>query len=53
MDKKELIKEELMELLEAYYDGSFSEMMCDYIHATGMTTEEVEELLEAMKHPGK
>ena len=49
MDKKELIKEELTELLNKYYNGSFSEMVCDYIHATGMTKEEVEELLEAMK----
>ena len=46
---KTLIKEELSELLTQYYDGSFSRMVCDYIHATGMTDEEVEALLEAMK----
>ena len=50
MEQKEMIKEELTELLEAYYNGSFSQLACDYIHATGMTQEEVEEMLEAMKH---
>ena len=53
MDKRELIKEELTELLNEYYKASFSEMVCDYIHATGMTKEEVEQLLELMKHPGE
>ena len=46
---KTQIKEELSELLTQYYDGSFSRMVCDYIHATGMTEEEVEALLEAMR----
>ena len=46
---KTQIKEELSELLDQYYDGSFSRMACDYIHATGMTQEEVEALLEAMR----
>ena len=50
MDKKELIKEELTELLNKYYNGSFARLVCDYIHATGITKEEVEELLEAMNH---
>ena len=45
---KTQIKKELSELLDQYYDGSFSRMACDYIHATGMTEEEVEALLEAM-----
>jgi len=49
MDKKELIKEELTELLETYYDGSFAQMACDYILSTGMTSGEVEELQETMK----
>ena len=42
-------KEQLDEFLQTHYDGSFSRMACDYIHATGMTEEEVEALLEAMK----
>ena len=48
MDSQNL-KQELSEFLQQYYDGSFSRMACDYIHATGMTQEEVKELLEAMK----
>ena len=48
MNKQE-IRQELSEFLLQYYDGSFSRMACDYIHATGMTEEEVEALLEAMK----
>ena len=46
---KTQIKEELSELLTQYYDGSFSRMVCDYIHATGMMVEEVEELLDTIK----
>lgn len=47
---KQSIQEELSELLTQYYDGSFSRMACDYIHATGMTEAEVDALLEEMKH---
>ena len=46
-------KEQLDEFLQTHYDGSFSRMACDYIHATGMTKEEVEALLEAMKNMTK
>ena len=48
MSKQE-IRQKLSEFLQQYYDGSFSRMACDYIHATGMTEEEVEALLEAMR----
>ena len=48
MSKQE-IRQKLSEFLLQYYDGSFSRMACDYIHAAGMTEEEVEALLEAMK----
>ena len=47
--EKQEIQKELNELIAAYYDGSFPQMACDYIHATGMTEEEVEALLEAMR----
>lgn len=47
--EKDRIREELTELLETYYNGSFVQLVCDYIRSTGMTEEEVEELLEAMK----
>ena len=50
MDRKEMIKKELMELLEEYYNGSFPQMVCEYIRSAGMTQEEVEELLKTMKH---
>ena len=48
MSKQE-IRQKLSEFLQQYYDGSFSRMACDYIHATGMTEEEMEALLEAMR----
>ena len=47
--EKQEIQKELNELIAAYYDGSFFRMACDYIHAIGMTEEEVEALLEAMR----
>ena len=47
---EEMIKKELTELLNEYYKGSFPQMACEYIRATGMTKEEVEELLKTMKH---
>ena len=40
------IQEELSELLNQYYDGSFSRMVSEYIRATGMTEAEVDALLE-------
>ena len=44
------IQEELSELLNQYYDGSFSRMVSEYIRATGITEAEVDALLEEMKH---
>ena len=44
-----ILKKQLDEFLQIHYDGSFSRMACDYIHATGMKEEEVEALLEAMR----
>ena len=49
LGKGEIIKEQLTELLETYYNGSFPQMACDYICITGMTKEELEELLEKMQ----
>ena len=46
---EEMIKKELTELLNEYYNGSFPQMVCEYIRSTKMTQEEVEELLEAMR----
>ena len=47
--EKQEIQKELNELIAAYYNGSFSQMACDYIHATGMTQEEVEELEKTIR----
>ena len=49
MEEKELIKEELTELLEMYYRDSFAELICDYIRSTDITLQQVEELLEDIK----
>ena len=47
MDTQQVLLE-LSEFLQQYYDGSFSQMACDYIH-TGMDPQEIEEFLEMMK----
>ena len=47
---KQSIQEELSELLNQYYDGSFARMVSEYIRATGITEAEVDALLEEMKH---
>ena len=49
MESKEIIKEELTELLENFYDGSFAELVCDYIRSTEMSRQEVERLLEEIR----
>ena len=47
---KQSIQEELSELLNQYYDGSFARMVSEYIRITGMTETEVDALMEEMKH---
>ena len=49
MENREMIKEELTELLANYYNGSFVQMVCDYIHLTGMTKQEVENMLKPVR----
>ena len=49
MKEKDRIREKLTELLNTYYNGSFAELVCDYIRFTGMTRQEVEWLLEEMR----
>ena len=46
---KEPIKQELSEILAKYYDGSFVRLVQEYIRISGMTKEEREALVEAMK----
>ena len=49
MKEKDRIREEFTELLENYYDGSFAQLVCDYICITGMTPQEVGRMLEEMR----
>ena len=42
MKGNNIIKEELTELLETYYNGSFAQMVGEYIRKSGMSAEEVE-----------
>ena len=49
MKEKDRIREELTELLNTYYNGAFSQRVCDYIRSTGMTRQEVERMLEEMR----
>ena len=45
-----MIKVELAELLEKCYNGSFAQMVCDYIRITGMTEQEVENMLQQVRN---
>ena len=49
MESKDTIKEELGQLLENYYNGSFAQLVCNYIRSTGMTRQEMERVLEEMR----
>ena len=49
MKEKDRIREELTELLNTYYNGSFVQLVCDYIRSTGMTRQEMERVLEEMR----
>ena len=46
----EPIKQELSEILAKYYDGSFARLVQEYIRTSGMTEEEREALVEAVKN---
>ena len=47
--QNEPINQELSEILAKYYDGSFARLVQEYIRISGMTKEEREALVEAMK----
>ena len=49
MKEKNGIREQFTELLNEYYNGSFTQMVCEYIRLSGMSAKEVEEVLEGMK----
>ena len=46
---KEPINQELSEILTQYYDGSFVQLVQEYIRTSGMSEEEREALVEAVK----
>ena len=49
MESKDTIKEELTQLLNTYYNGSFVQLVCDYIRFTEMTRQEMERVVEEMR----
>ena len=49
MRNKEPINQELSEILVKYYEGSFAKLVQDYIRTSGITKEEREALVEAVK----
>ena len=49
MKEKNGIREQLTELLNEYYDGSFTRMVCEYIRISVLSAKEVEEVQEVLK----
>ena len=49
----EPINQELSEILTKYYDGSFARLVQEYIRTSGMSEEEREALVEALKQTTK
>lgn len=49
MEDKEIINAQLTELLNEYYNGSFAQLVCEYICLSGISAKEVEVVLEGMK----
>ena len=49
MKEKNGIREQLTELLNEYYNGSFVHMVCEYIRLSGISAKEMEEVLEELK----
>ena len=48
MENKEKIKNQLLELLENYYNGSFAKLVHEYIRLSGISAKEVEVVLEVL-----
>ena len=49
MKEKNGMREQFTELLNEYYNGSFAQLVHEYIRISGFSTKEVEEVLEEMK----
>ena len=52
-ENKEPINQELSEILAKYYDSSFTRLVQEYIRTSGITEEEREALVEALKQTTK
>ena len=50
MQDKTKIKQELSELLNLYYDGSFARLVQEYIRISGISEEEREALVEVVRN---
>ena len=48
IQEKELLKQELSEILAKYYDSSFTRLVQEYIRTSGITEEEREALVEVV-----
>ena len=53
VSKNKELKELLDDFLQTHYNGSFPQMVCEYIRVTGMSEEDVGKLLDAIKNGGK
>ena len=49
MEEKEIIQAQLTELLNEYYNGSFAQLVHEYIRLSGISAKEMEEVLEELK----
>ena len=49
MEDKETIKVRLTEFLDEYYNGSFTQLVHEYIRLSGISAKEVEKVLEELK----
>ena len=47
---KEIIKQELSEILAKYYDGYFARLVQEYIRISGISEEEREALVEVVRN---
>ena len=48
MDEK-IKKEQFFEFLEKYYNGSFAQLVHEYIRLSGISDKEMEEVLEVLR----
>ena len=49
MAENKIIKEQFTELLNEYYNGSFTQLVHEYIRLSGISVKEVEVVLEVLK----